>query len=133
MNLDVEYAIKKDIRNNPVVREVDTEHKRELIRTIGFALAIVAMLLFWVWQRFGIVENGYTEAAMRADLAREQDRNRQLSLEATMHRAPKTIEDRATKELHMVPATAATTVVLDPNAKPAPASAASTTPATVIR
>ncbi len=126
MNLDVEYAIKKDIRNNPVVREVDAEHKRELIRTVGFALAIVAMLLFWVWQRFGIVENGYTESAMRADLEREQDRNRQLTLEADMRRAPKTIEQRATKELHMVPPTTATTVIVDPSVKPAAAGASST-------
>ena len=129
MNLDVEYAIKKDIRNNPVVREVDADHKRELIRTVGVAFAIVAMLLFWVWQRYGIVENGYNEATTRDLLEREQERNRQLTLEADMQRAPKTIEERATHELHMVPPTTATTVVIDPNAKPAAAG----TPSTAIR
>jgi hypothetical protein len=129
MNLDVEYAIKKDIRNNPVVREVDAEHKRELIRTVGFAFVIVVMLLFWVWQRFGIVENGYTESKMRADLEQEQQRNRQLTLEAEMRRGPQTIEQRATKELHMVAPTTATTVVIDPSAKPA--AGASSTPAAI--
>ena len=36
MSIDVEYAIKKDIRNNPVVREVDTRQKREFLRIAGW-------------------------------------------------------------------------------------------------
>jgi cell division protein FtsL len=136
MNLDVEYAIKKDIRNNPVVRTVDAEHKRELIRTIGFALAIVAMLLFWVWQRFGIVQNGYTAAQMQTDLAIEKDKNRQLTLEVDMLRAPKAVEDKATKDLHMVAPSATNTVVIDAPAKAAAATSStssSSSSSTVIR
>ena len=34
MNIDLEYAIKKDIRNNPVVREIDTQQKREFRRMV---------------------------------------------------------------------------------------------------
>lgn len=113
MSLDVEYAIKKDIRNNPVVREVDLDHKRQLMRTIVIAIVVVAMLLFWVWQRFGIVETGYAESTLQAQLALETARNRQLRLEVEMLRAPQLIEERATRDLHMVAPTPATTLVIE--------------------
>ena len=113
MNLDVEYAIKKDIRNNPVVREVDLQHKRQLMRTIGIAIAVVAMLIFWAWQRFGIVEDGYTQSKLQAQLALETARNRQLHLEVEMLLAPQLIETQATRDLGMVAPTPATTLVIE--------------------
>ena len=54
MSIDVEYAIKKDIRNNPVVREIDFEQKREFRRTLILAGLIVAMLLFSAWQHLKV-------------------------------------------------------------------------------
>jgi hypothetical protein len=113
MNLDVEYAIKKDIRNNPVVREVDVQHKRQLMRTVGIACAVVAMLLFWAWVRFGIVESGYEVSALQTQLAVETARNRQLRLEVEMLRAPQLIERQATRDLKMVAPTPATTLVIE--------------------
>ena len=118
MNLDVEYAIKKDVRNNPVVREVDVQHKRQLMRTIGLTCAVVAMVLFWVWQRFGIVEDGYDRSRLQAQLALETERNRQLRLEVDMLRAPQVIESQATRDLHMVAPTPATTLVVERPAGP---------------
>ena len=32
---DFEYAIKKDVRNNPIVREVDEARQRQLWRSVG--------------------------------------------------------------------------------------------------
>ena len=32
-----EYAIKKDVRNNPIVREVDEERQRDLWKSVGVA------------------------------------------------------------------------------------------------
>jgi hypothetical protein len=52
MSIDVEYAIKKDIRNNPVVREIDVEQKRDFARTLRLAVAVVGMLLFAALQQF---------------------------------------------------------------------------------
>ena len=66
MSIDLEYAIKKDIRNNPVVREVDVQQKREFLRTIWLAAVIVAMLLFSAWQHFEIVHTGYEVEKLRA-------------------------------------------------------------------
>jgi len=118
MNLDVEYAIKKDIRNNPVVREVDVQHKQQLMRTIVTTCAVVAMLLFCVWQRFGIVENNYDKSILQAELAVETARNQQLKLEIDMLRAPDVIEEQATRDLHMVAPTPATTLVVERPAAP---------------
>jgi hypothetical protein len=113
MNLDVEYAIKKDIRNNPVVREIDLQHKRQLMRTVALAVAVVAMLVFWAWQRFGIVETGYALSVVQAQLALETAKNRQLRLEVDMLRAPQLIEAQAIRDLHMVEPTPASTLVID--------------------
>ena len=40
--LDFEYAIKKDVRNNPIVREVDEARQRQLWRTAGIGAAGVS-------------------------------------------------------------------------------------------
>ena len=32
-----EYAIRKDVRNNPIVREVDEARQRELWKSVGFS------------------------------------------------------------------------------------------------
>ncbi|HEY6358341.1 MAG TPA: cell division protein FtsL, partial [Vicinamibacterales bacterium] len=89
------------------------DHKRQLMRTIVTAIVVVAMLLFWVWQRFGIVETGYVESALQAQMAIETARNRQLRLEVEMLRAPQLIETQATRDLHMVAPTPDTTLVIE--------------------
>jgi hypothetical protein len=41
-----EYAIKKDVRNNPIVREVDRERHREMWRSGMVGLFLVGVLVF---------------------------------------------------------------------------------------
>ena len=61
-----EYAIKKDVRNNPIVREVDEERQRELWKTVGVASFLVIVLLFSAWQHFELLRHGYqTEELQR--------------------------------------------------------------------
>ena len=36
-----EYAVRKDVRNNPIVREVDTERQVEMWKTLGLATLIL--------------------------------------------------------------------------------------------
>jgi hypothetical protein len=102
MSIDVEYAIKKDIRNNPIVREIDWQQKRDFARTVCLTGFIVAMLLFWACQHFELVTSGYTVSRLRQEEASERALNRQLRFELEKLRAPQTIEGRATKELNMV-------------------------------
>jgi cell division protein FtsL len=113
MSIDVEYAIKKDIRNNPVVREIDRQQKRDLRRAVSFAVLIVAMLLFSAWQHFKIVRNGYELEALEQARVNEAAQNRKLRLEVETLRAPEAVETRALRDLHMVAPLPANTLVIE--------------------
>jgi len=101
MNLELEYAIKKDIRNNPVVREIDLEQKREFRRMLVMAGLIVAMLLFSAWQHYEVVRGGYEMEKVRTKLAEEESLNRKLRLELETQRRPQELEERAERLLQM--------------------------------
>jgi cell division protein FtsL len=121
MSIDVEYAIKKDIRNNPVVREIDAAQRREFLRTLTDFALIVGMLLFAAYQHSTITLNNYRVAQLEKDRAKEEAFNRQLHLELEVYRAPQAIETRALEELHMVWPTSKNTLIIEraPSAVPA--------------
>ena len=102
MNIDVEYAIKKDVRNNPVVRGVDIQQRRELFRSLLVGAAVVGMLLFSAWQHYLLIDHSYKVQEMLTERAGEERLNRQLRLEVESMRAPEIVERRAIKELGMV-------------------------------
>ena len=97
-----EYAIKKDVRNNPIVREVDQHRQREMGRSIAVGVVLVAVLLFTAWQHFELLRHGYRLEQMQRDRASENDVNRHLRLEIETLRSPARIERLATERLHMV-------------------------------
>jgi cell division protein FtsL len=111
--IDLEYAIKKDIRNNPVIRGVDQEQKREFTRMIWLAAVIVAMALFSAWQHFEIVNTGYKIERLRVERATEESLNRKLRLELETLRAPQGVESYALHKLRMVPPSSENTVVIE--------------------
>ena len=76
--MDFEYAIKKDIRNNPIVREVDEARQRQLWRSIGIGLFLVVVLLFSAWQHFELLRHGYQIERMQQERAAEEEINRHL-------------------------------------------------------
>jgi cell division protein FtsL len=100
--VDFEYAIKKDVRNNPIVREVDAARQRQLWRTTAIAAALVAVLLFSAWQHFELVRHGYQLQKLQQERAAEEEINRHLRLEIETLRDPKRIESIATKDLKLV-------------------------------
>ena len=57
---DFEYAIKKDVRNNPIVREIDEARQRQLWRSVAIGAVLVLVLLFSAWQHFELVRHGYS-------------------------------------------------------------------------
>ena len=97
-----EYAIKKDVRNNPIVREIDRERNREMVRSVAIGVFLVAVLLFWAWQQFELRRNGYLLEKMQQERAVEAEVNRHLRLEAQTLQAPERIERLALGRLHMV-------------------------------
>ncbi len=97
-----EYAIKKDVRNNPIVREVDEQRQRELWKSVGVAACLVAVLLFSVWQRVELLQNGYAVEQLHRTLAVEQEAQRHLQLEVETLRAPDRIEEYGLGKLRLV-------------------------------
>jgi cell division protein FtsL len=97
-----EYAIKKDVRNNPIVREVDRERHRELWRSVAIGVFLVGVLLFSAWQHFELLRHGYRLEQMQKERAAEEEVNRHLRLEIETLSAPARIERLATGRLRMV-------------------------------
>lgn len=102
MSIDVEYAIKKDVRNNPVVRGVDVHQRRQFLRSLCVGALVVGMLLFSGWQHYLLIDHSYKVQQMLGERAVEEGRNRRLRLEVETLRAPAVLETRAMKELGMV-------------------------------
>ena len=97
-----EYAIRKDVRNNPVVREVDRHRHREMLKATVTGVFLVAVLLFWAFQHFELLRYGYSSEDMERERAVEIEINRHLQLELHTLRSPKLSERLAIDQLHMV-------------------------------
>ncbi len=117
-----EYEIRKDFRNNPIVREVDARRLRDLWQSLGIGIVLVLVLLFSAWQHFELLRHGYKLEQMQRERASENDINRHLLLEMETLRAPQRIEKLATERLGMVAPGAAEAIVLERvTAQPPPA------------
>jgi cell division protein FtsL len=97
-----EYEIRKDVRNNQIVREVDERRQRELWTSLGIFSLLVSVLLFSAWQHFELLRHGYRIEQVQRDRADEDDINRHLRLELETLRAPQRIEKLATEGLGMI-------------------------------
>lgn len=110
---DFEYAIKKDVRNNPIVREVDHQRHRELWRWMLVGGFLVGVLLFSAWQHFVLLKNGYDMEKLERERAEQVEIQRKLQLEIESLLAPSRIERIAIDKLHMVPPAPDATVVIE--------------------
>jgi cell division protein FtsL len=100
--IDFEYAIKKDVRNNLIVREVDDERQRQVWRSLGIGGFLVIVILFSAWQHFELLRHGYEIQRMQQQRAAQEEINRHLRLEIETLRSPVRIERIATRDLHLV-------------------------------
>jgi cell division protein FtsL len=122
MSGEFEYAIRKDVRNNPIVREVDRERHLEMWRSMAVGVFLVAVLLFSAWQHFELLRHGYRIEQMEKERAAEDEVNRHLRLEIDTLQSPARIERLAIARLGMVlPAPDDATVIerVTPPAPPA--------------
>lgn len=118
--LDVEYDIRRDIRNNPIEREIDRVRQRELWRSGAVGVCLVAVLLFSAWQHFELLRHGYEIEQMEQDRALELELNRHLRLEIETLRSLRRIEQIATEELNLVAPTPAEAQLIERIAPAAP-------------
>ena len=99
---DFEHVIKKDIRNNPIIREIDYARQRELWRSVAIGIFVVVVLLFSAWQHFELLQHGYRIEQMEQQRVLELETNRHLRLEVETLRSPKRIERIAKEQLNLV-------------------------------
>ena len=111
--IDFEYGIKKDVRNNPIVRELDEARQRQLWNTAGIFGVLVVVVLFSVWQNFELISHGYLIQRMEKQRAEEEAINRKLTLEIATLRSPARIESIALRELHLVAPTGEQAIVIE--------------------
>lgn len=120
--MDFEYAIRNDVRNNAVIREIDRTRQRELWRFAVLCVLLVGVLLFSAWQHFELLRHGYRVGQMEQERAQEEEINRHLRLEIETLRSPKRIERVATERLHMVAPAHDQAVVIERVTPPPPPS-----------
>ncbi len=109
----VEYDIKRDIPNTPIVREVDKTRRRQLWRSLGIGVCLVVVLLFSAWQHFELLRHGYELEQMEKERADALETNRHLLLDIETLRSPRRIEQIALGELDLVAPTAADSHVIE--------------------
>ena len=97
-----EYAIKKDVRNNPIVREVDRERHREMWRSLGIGVFLVIVLVFSVWRHLELLRFGYDLSDIQAERAAAEKVAEQLRVDLEQLRSLARIEHEATGRLRMV-------------------------------
>jgi hypothetical protein len=119
MSHDLEFAIKQDIRNNPVVREIDLAQKRDFLRLLAFGAAVAAMLIIALAPRFQAVKGGYAIEKIRNEVEFEREYNRRLKLEYQTATRPEVVEERA-RRLGLVLPTEADTIIVE-TVPPSPA------------
>ena len=115
------YAIKKDVRNNPIVREVDEARQRQLLQSVVIGGFLSLVILFSAWQRFALLGHGYEMQRMQRERAEQEEINRHLRLEIETLRSPARIEQIATGQLHLVAPARDQAIVLErvtPSAPP---------------
>lgn len=108
-----EYAIRKDVRNNPIVREVDQRGRRDLLGSLGIGAVLVVVVMFDAWQHFEHIRHGYAIDELQKALAAEDQVRRHLRLEIATLRAPERIERIAVSRLGMVPPRSGDAIVLE--------------------
>jgi hypothetical protein len=121
MSIDTDYAVKKDIRNNPVLREIDTRHRGELRRYLMLVALSVLVLLASAWQRQRVQALASEVETLKMQQALELENNRKLRLNEEMFNSPPLIE-RGAIGLGLHAPSLAETMVIEraPESSPAP-------------
>jgi hypothetical protein len=109
--MDFEHAIKMDVRNNPIVRELDQARQRELWRWMLVGGALVCVILFSLWQRFSVMRVATQIETTDRELSAARERQRRLRLDVERLSAPSRIEQLALRA-HMVRADPTTTLII---------------------
>jgi cell division protein FtsL len=97
-----EFYFVKHIDNSRLVREVDTERRRECFSLLGLGILVFLFVLLFAYQHFECVRNGYQIEQLKAESAALEEQNHQLRLEQAALADPERIDTLARTRLGMV-------------------------------
>lgn len=115
-----EYAPRKIVHNNPIVREVDEVRNREMWQWVWMSVVLVLVALGSVWLHSNLLQHGYRMEKLQRARAVEEESNRLLRLEIERLSSPRLIEQFAKNRLHMLSPGLDDTIVLPRVVAPAP-------------
>jgi cell division protein FtsL len=93
------HIVSKRIDNSRLVRLAAPGRWREMLRHLGLAGLLAAVLFLYAWQHFQCIQLSYQMELLKAQQAQTVELNRQLTLEAAGLRAPARIDEIARQQL----------------------------------
>jgi cell division protein FtsL len=92
----------KHIDNSRLVREIDTERRRECFRLLGLGVLVFLFVLLFAIQHFQCVRYGYQIEQLKTEYATLEEQNHQFRLEQAALADPQRIDTLARTRLGMV-------------------------------
>ena len=97
----IEVHLEKRFNNINVVRETDTKHRREYLGVTCLFSAFLVCLLFYGWQHYRWIQNGYRLEEANKQHEKLAEIGRQLRLERESLRNLQRIDEIARRDLGM--------------------------------
>ena len=104
----------KQVRNEQLVRELDSKRHRELFMVALTGLALTAAVIAFAYPHFEMIRLGYRMEELREKREELIEAKRHLELQRATELAPARIEAIATEELGMVYPDGSSLLVLEP-------------------
>ncbi len=96
------FLMSKQVRNERLVRELDSKRHRELFMVALTGLALTAAVIAFAYPHFEMIRLGYRMEELREKREELVEVQRHLELQRATELAPSRIESIATEQLGMV-------------------------------
>ena len=96
------FLMSKQVRNEQLVRELDSKRHRELFMVALTGLALTAAVIAFAYPHFEMIRLGYRMEELRETREELVEAKRHLELQRATELAPSRIEAIATEQLGMV-------------------------------
>jgi len=113
IDVETEYALRRDIRNNAIVREVDRARVVEMWQWAKVLALLGAVLVWSAWEHFQVLRYGYLIEDVRKQIVVEEERHRHLVLDRAVLLRPQRLEEIAIGQLGLVVPGPASTIVIE--------------------
>jgi cell division protein FtsL len=105
----------REVRNEHLVRQLDSKRHRELFMVALTGLALTAAVIAYAWPHFEMIRLGYRMEELREEHEELLEEKRHLELQRATEMAPARIETIAREQLGMVYPDRRHTVIVAPH------------------